>query len=62
MTETNILEMETLALDDKEHALVIIDQTKLPNKAAYLHLKTQGEIWTAIHTLQGSHRHVPCRV
>ena len=52
MTETNILEMETLALDDKEHALVIIDQTKLPNKAAYLHLKTQGEIWTAIHTLQ----------
>ena len=52
MTETNILEMETLALDDKERALVIIDQTKLPNKAAYLHLKTQDEIWTAIHTLQ----------
>jgi len=49
---TNILDMETLALDEEEHALVIIDQTKLPNKAEYLRLKTQGEIWTAIQTLQ----------
>ena len=49
---TNILDMETLALDEEERALVIIDQTKLPNKAEYLHLKTQGEIWTAIRDLQ----------
>jgi len=49
---TNILDMETLALDEEERALVIIDQTKLPNCAEYLHLKTQGEIWTAIHELQ----------
>ena len=49
---TNILDMETLALDDEERALVIIDQTKLPNCAEYLHLKTQGEIWTAIRDLQ----------
>ncbi len=49
---TNILDMETLALDEEERALVIIDQTKLPNKAEYLHLKTQGEIWTAIRELQ----------
>ena len=49
---TNILDMETLALDDEERALVIIDQTKLPNRAEYLHLKTQGEIWTAIRELQ----------
>ena len=49
---TNILDMETLALDEEEHALVIIDQTKLPNKAEYLRLKTQGEIWTAIRELQ----------
>ena len=48
---TNILDMETLALDEEEHALVIIDQTKLPNKAEYLRLKTQGEIWTAIREL-----------
>ena len=49
---TNILTMETVALDDSERALVIIDQTKLPNCAEYLHLKTQGEIWTAIRELQ----------
>ena len=49
---TDILDMETLALDEEERALVIIDQTKLPNKAEYLHLKTQGEIWTAIRDLQ----------
>ena len=49
---TNILDMETLAIDEEERALVIIDQTKLPNKAEYLHLKTQGEIWTAIRELQ----------
>ena len=49
---TNILDMETLALDEEERALVIIDQTKLPNKAEYLRLKTQGEIWTAIRELQ----------
>lgn len=49
---TNILDMETLALDEEERALVIIDQTKLPNKAEYLRLKTQGEIWTAIRKLQ----------
>ena len=48
---TNILDMETLALDEEERALVIIDQTKLPNKAEYLRLKTQGEIWTAIREL-----------
>ena len=39
---TNILDMETVALDDSECALVIIDQTQLPRRAEYLHLKTQG--------------------
>lgn len=50
--EENILAMETVSLDETDHALVIIDQTKLPNSAEYLRLKTQGEIWTAIRTLQ----------
>ena len=49
---TDILAMETVALDDSERTLVIIDQTKLPNCAEYLHLKTQGEIWMAIRELQ----------
>ena len=50
--EQNILEYETLALDDDNDALCIIDQTKLPGKAEILALKTQKEIWTAIHELQ----------
>ena len=50
--EQNILEFETLALDDENNALCIIDQTKLPGKAELLTLKTQEEIWAAIHELQ----------
>ena len=48
----NILDMETIALDDAARALVIIDQTKLPGRAKYLHLKTQREIWDAIKELK----------
>jgi methylthioribose-1-phosphate isomerase len=48
----SILEYETLALDEQEKALVIIDQTKLPGRTELLHLKTQQEIWHAIHELQ----------
>ncbi len=48
----NILDMETVALNEAENALVIIDQTALPNRAAYLHLKTQEEIWAAIKELK----------
>jgi len=52
MEEKNIMDYETLALDDAENALVIIDQTKLPDKTELLHLTTQEEIWAAIHELQ----------
>lgn len=52
MEQKNILEFETLALDDENNALCIIDQTKLPGKTELLALKTQEEIWTAIHELQ----------
>ena len=31
--EKNIMEYETVALDDENSALVILDQTKLPGKA-----------------------------
>ena len=48
----SILDYETLELSESEMALVIIDQTKLPGKTEILHLKTQKEIWTAIHELQ----------
>ena len=39
-------------VDDEEDALCILDQTKLPGKAEMLSLKTQEEIWTAIHELR----------
>ncbi len=48
----NVLEMETVYLDDEKSELVIIDQTVLPNETNYLHLKTQLEIWDAIYELK----------
>jgi methylthioribose-1-phosphate isomerase len=32
--------------------VVMIDQTRLPNELAWLHIRDLGEIWTAIKTLQ----------
>ncbi len=46
------LTFDTVALDDAQSALVIIDQTKLPNEEVILHLKTQQEIRDAIYLLQ----------
>ncbi len=50
--EQNILEMETVALDEEQDVLCIIDQTRLPGRSEILCLKTQKEIWNAIHELQ----------
>ena len=47
-----ILDYETVALDDENSALVIIDQTLLPGEIKLLKLKTQKDIWTAIRKLQ----------
>ena len=44
--------METVALDEKKAALVIIDQTKLPGRAEVIRLTEQDEIWRAIRELQ----------
>lgn len=48
----NIMEYETVDLDDTNGALVIIDQTLLPSKAEIIHLKTAQEIWDAIYLLK----------
>ena len=48
----NIMNIETVALDDENSALVIIDQTQLPYNVELLHLKTQESIWDAIYLLQ----------
>lgn len=47
-----ILDYDTVALDDADSALVIIDQTKLPERIEILHLHTAEEIWDAIYLLQ----------
>jgi methylthioribose-1-phosphate isomerase len=51
-TTKSILDYETVALDDKKHALVIIDQTKLPYETKILELTEQEDIWNAIYLLQ----------
>ena len=43
---------ETVALDDEKSALLIIDQTKLPNEVKILSLTGQKDIWNAIYLLQ----------
>lgn len=47
-----IFDMETVALDDEDSALLIIDQTKLPAQKEILRLKDQKSIWDAIYLLQ----------
>lgn len=48
----NIMNYETVAMDDAKSALVIIDQTKLPNETVILSLTEQKDIWQAIYLLQ----------
>ena len=49
---TQAKQIETVVLDDANSALVIVDQTLIPNETRYLHLRTQQEIWEAIHSLR----------
>ena len=51
--QKNIMSYETVALDDEQSALVILDQTKLPYEVEVLHLTEQKDIWDAI---QGARR------
>lgn len=48
----NIMDYETVNLDDKNNALVIINQTKLPYEIEILSLTVQEDIWSAIYLLQ----------
>lgn len=48
----SILDYETVAYDERNHALVIIDQTKLPGDIELLSLTTAQEIWDAIYLLK----------
>ncbi len=48
----NIMDYETVALDEVKKEVVIIDQTKLPGKTEIISLKTAQEIWDAIYLLK----------
>ena len=50
----NIMDYDTVSLDDENSAVVIIDQTKLPGTTEIIALKTAQEIWDAIYLLQVS--------
>ena len=52
MDNINLMEIDTVMLDDEGNAVVIIDQTKLPGKVELLSLTTARQIWDAIYLLQ----------
>lgn len=53
MTEKRtILDYDTVAYDEEQDAVIIIDQTKLPGKTELISLKTAQEIWDAIYLLK----------
>lgn len=51
-SKKNIMDYETVELDEKEGSVVIIDQTLLPGRTELIHLKTAQEIWDAIYLLK----------
>lgn len=52
MSEKNIMSYETVELNDEKNALVILDQTRLPDEVKILELTRQKDIWQAIYLLQ----------
>jgi methylthioribose-1-phosphate isomerase len=48
----NIMNYETVSLDDEKSSLVILNQTKLPHDIEILSLSDQKDIWNAIYLLQ----------
>ena len=50
--EVRLMDVDTVALDDANDAVVIIDQTKLPGTIELVSLRTAQEIWDAIYLLR----------
>lgn len=48
----NIMDYDTVCLDEEKDAVVIIDQTKLPGSIEIISLRTAEEIWNAIYLLK----------
>lgn len=51
-TNENIMNVSTVALDEAQDAVIILDQTKLPGRTELIALKTAQEIWDAIYLLK----------
>ena len=50
--QKNIMDYDTVALNEEQNAVVIIDQTMLPGRTELIELKTAQEIWDAIYLLK----------
>ena len=50
--EKTILDYDTVALDEAQDAVIIIDQTLLPGKIELIALHTAQEMWDAIYLLK----------
>lgn len=48
----SIMDYDTVALDEQQDAVIIIDQTRLPGTTQLIALKTAEEIWDAIYLLK----------
>ncbi len=51
-----ILDCDTVTLDEENGALVIVDQTQLPNRIEMLSLTNIEDIWEAIYLLKVKRR------
>lgn len=47
-----VTHIDNIKLSEDGTSMIIIDQTKLPNRVEYISLKTAQQIWDAIHLLQ----------
>ncbi|MBN2897750.1 MAG: S-methyl-5-thioribose-1-phosphate isomerase [Clostridia bacterium] len=50
--KTDVLDFQSVRLDDARHQVVILDQTKLPNETVYRTLETAEDVWDAIYKLE----------
>lgn len=52
MSEKNITDLKTVRLSEDADSVVILDQTRLPEKEVYLSLSRAEDIWEAIYKLR----------
>ena len=44
--------IQSVALDDEQDTLILLDQTKLPNEKLFLEIKSMKDLWDAIYELK----------